>query len=235
MKVVAGIAFSILVSMAVWGCGSSPTPAVPETAIADTTPTDPQNSGPFPIPDFSQPSRLHMIADEAAQVNVGDSDDKFKTAFPRSATKSRSLDGQLPVGAEPPRWSAKGWALDNASRGVGALYYENRIALAMSQFDNVEERDVENESKKYVDEYGEATFLPGKHVRYWFWQRGTVVLMICAFKNKQGEMALITAIGDAGVMSRLNMSPGTALEDQKAVEKLYGPLGETSDAVTKLE
>src|SRR5262249_37254266 len=134
-----GLGFSFFLLSA--GCGPSQ-PAVATPAQPTIVATAAVDNATYPEPDFTQPSRLFMVSDDGNVVKVGDSDDSFKAAFPRSATKARSLDGDLPLGASPDRWIARGWALDNASRGVGALFYDDRIAVVMSQFDNVDEQEV---------------------------------------------------------------------------------------------
>ncbi len=208
------------------GCG-------PNQPTANAAPVQPNiapaagDNAPFPEPDFSQPSRLFLVSDNNNPIKVGDSDDAFKAAFPRSATKARSLDGDLPLGASPDHWTARGWALDNASRGVGALFYDDKIALVMSQFDNVDEQEVTAEVSKYEMKFGPATHLEGKHVRYWFWPGDPATLMICAFKENRNEVNLTTALGDSSVMNRLHMSYQTAQTDLDAVERLYSPAAVT--------
>lgn len=227
------VATALIIACAICGCGSSQPQATTSSPTETVGPVT--DSGPFQSPDFSQPSRLHLIADGGSQVNIGDPEDTFKAAFPRSAAKATSLHDQLPTGADPRHWEAKGWYLDNASRGVGALYYDNRIALAMSQFDSVEDSDVKKEVDQYVDAFGVAQTLDGQRVQYWFWQRGTVILMICAFKNDRNELDLTTALGDSGVMGRLHMSPSTAIDDLRAVERLYGMPSQASNIAAKTQ
>jgi hypothetical protein len=215
------------------GCGQSSAPATTPVAASDQSLAANQDNGSFPIPDPNGQSNLFLIPDlgGTAQVKVGDDADAFKAAFPRSATKAKSLDNALPDGADKEHWTVKGWAFDDASRGVGALFYDGKVALVMSQFDSVEEHDVTDEVAKYQTRFQAALQLEGKHVRYWFWPHGSSVLMVCAFKNDQNEINLTTALGDANVMARLHMSSQTAEDDLRSVERLYGPLGAAADAV----
>jgi hypothetical protein len=232
MKRLLGVGFAFAFLLATVGCGQSETPV--NTPVAATDPAAvTQDEGQFPIPDPNGQSNLYLLSDTngTARVKVGDDAEAFKTAFPRSATKARHLDDALPVGASPDHWSATGWALDDASRGVGALLYDAKVALVMAQFDRVEEHDVTDELTKYQNLFGVALHLEGKHVRYWFWPHGSSVLMICAFKNDQNEMNLTTGLGDANVMARLHMSSQTAEDDLRKVERLYGPLGTGASAV----
>jgi len=166
-----------------------------------------------------------MMSDSGSVISIGDREDVFKSAFPRSPSDSRSLKGELPIGATGDHWEAIGWELDNASRGVGAVLYDGRIAVAMSQIDKVEEEDVTRESQKYEFKLGPPTKLEGNHVRYWFWPDDAGTLMVCAFKNDRNEINLTTALGDSGVMDKLRMSYQTAREDMGSVERLYNPIG----------
>lgn len=227
MKALAGPGLFAALLVGVYGCGQAPAPAPTPVATQTAPSAASADDTPFPTPEFGRQSGLALISDtNGNSVKVGDDEEAFKRAFPREATIARSLrDNEIPVGADPANWTVNGWALDNASRGVGALFYNGKVALAMSQFDNVEENDVSSQVSKYQIPLGPGTTIDGKHVRYWFWQRGTSLLMICAFKNRQNELNLTTAIGDAQVMDRLHMSFSTAEDDMRSVERLYGTVG----------
>jgi len=208
------------------GCGQSQAPAVNDsTPNLAVSPTSAEDSA-LPVPDPNGQSNLYLIPekDSPIQVKVGGDQDSFKSAFPRSFTKARSLE-DLPEGATKDHWTAMGWALDDASRGVGALLYDGKIAVVMSQFDSVEDGDVKNEVSLYQEKFGTPLQLNGKHVDYWFWPHGSAVLMICAFRNDLNEVNLTTALGDTNVMAKLHMSSQTATDDLRSVERLYGPLG----------
>ena len=187
-----------------------------------------QDDGPFPAPDFSHTSRLFIFGTaDNQQLKVGDDEGAFKAAFPWSVTKSHSLDPEPPQGADADHWIARGWELDNESKGFGALYYDNHLAVVMGQVNGVEETDVSNEVSRYTLKFGPADDqLDGKHVRYWFWKGDPSALMVCAFSKGQKEINLTTALGDAGVMARLHMTYPTAEDDFKSVESLYGPVGQ---------
>jgi len=222
MKRAFGWGFAAAIVCFAVGCApGSPAPATTAPATASTATPD---TDAFPEPDFMQQSRLFVVSDNGNVVKVGDSDEAFKAAYRRSATKSRSLDGDLPVGATNDHWTARGWALDDASRGVGALFYDDHIALVMSQFDNVDEDTVTAEVSKYEMKFGPPNRLEGKHVRYWFWPGDPATLMICAFKAANNEINLTTALGDSSVMGRLHMSYPAAQQDMDSVERLYSPL-----------
>ena len=221
MKRISGWGLTAAFFFLMAGCGPSQPTANVAPVQPNVAPAQGDNAA-FPDPDFAQPSRLFLVSDNGNVVKVGDSDDAFKGAFPRSATKARSLDGDLPLGASADHWTARGWALDNASRGVGALFYDDKIAVVMSQFDNVDEQEVTSEVSKYEMKFGPPTHLEGKHVRYWFWPGDPATLMICAFKENRNEVNLTTALGDSSVMNRLHMSYQTAQSDLDSVERLYG-------------
>ena len=222
---------AVLLILFAFGCGQGQQSAAPVVPLAPAENVNEQDTGPFPIPDFSQPSPLAMISpDSNAVLKVGDKEDTFNAVFPRSPTKSSSLDNQLPAGATVDHWSAKGWSRDDASRGVGALLYDHRVAVAMQQLDSVTENDVNAEVSRYQTRVGPPQDLEGKHVRYWFWQLGESILMVCAFKDAQNEINLTTALGDEAVMGRLHMTASTAVDDIRTVERLYGG---GSDSVTQ--
>ena len=214
------LALSIFFIAACVGCGQSSSPV----ASTSTPPADaPADDGAFPTPDFSQTSPLSLQSDSSVsggRVSVGDTDDQFKAAFPRSPADSRSLEGQLPVGASAEHWTAKGWDLDNATKGVGALLYDDRVALAMVQLDGVDESYVTKEVANYQP-YGLNQYVGNRKVRYWFWVRGHATLMVCAFQTGPNDLNLITALGDSDVMDRLHMSYSAAQDDAGSVDRMY--------------
>jgi len=210
-------------AMVVWGCGQGSAPtAPPETSKPGVASAD-QVSGPLPAPDFTKLSDFGVLADDSAtRVHVGDDAQTFKAAFTRPVQTSRSLI-DLPLGASADHWTVNGWEDDNASRGVGALLYDGKIALVMRQFDNVPQEFVDTELARYKSLMpGEPQQVEGKHVNYWFWQDSPVTLMVCRFTNAKGQTNLTAACGDSEVMSHLRMDVATALSDRTAVERMYG-------------
>jgi hypothetical protein len=230
---------AIAFTIAVCGCGSNPseTTVTTQTHVHGNAKVTQQSTvtsmdtsadvnavpeGPFPAPDLSKASELALVSDDGTRIHVGDEAQAFKTAFPRSAQTSRSLN-DLPPGATPDHWSVNGWEYDNASRGIGSLLYDGKIAMAMRQYDDVTTRDVSSEVGKYTSLIpAKPQKVEGKHVNYWFWQDEPVTLMICAFTNDAGHTNLTTALGDSAVMARLRMDVVSAQQDRTAVERIYG-------------
>jgi hypothetical protein len=185
-----------------------------------------QDLAAFPTPDFSRPSDYYLVGDhEGSKVQVGDELVNFRNAFPRSVKDSRSLD-ELPTGANADHWTVSGWE-DNASRGAGSLLYDGKIAVAMRQYDDVDQKTIDAEVSKYESLFGTPSSSPGNHVSYWFWKVPGAILMICDYKNEKGTRDLTTAIGEPQVMQRLHMSPDAAAADKNIVERIQGPLGKT--------
>lgn len=213
-------------------CGCAQSSSSP-SATPETTATQPA-PGTFPVPKWDMSDRLGLLADDNSLVQVGDSAEIFRSHFPRSASLARSLGGDdIPMDIlQDTHWSVAGYEYENASRGAGAILYDNRVAVAMRQLESVQEQEVQQEVAKYKAQFSTPRTVFSSRVRYWFWEVPPVRLMVCAFKTDQGTYNLTTAIGDDDVATKLGISPDVAETNKDTVEHLFGATGASSAGAT---
>ncbi len=205
------------------GCQNTSVQAVAVAPQANAAPA-------FPVPKWDMTDRLGLIADDGALVKVGDTGEVFRTHFPRPATLARSLTGDdIPMDVpQDTHWSVTGYDYENASRGAGALLYDNRVATAMRQLESVQEKDVQAEVSKYTGQFSTPRTVFGARVSYWFWEVPPVRLMICSFKTNQGAYNMTTTIADDDVGEKLGISPDIAATSKDTLEHLSTTSGNST-------
>ena len=219
-------ALCAITGLALCGCGqnSAPQPAAVPAAGSQTADT-------FPVPKWDMTDTRGLIADDKSIVKIGDTGEVFNSHFPRPASLARALTGNdIPMDVpQDTHWSVAGYEYDNASRGVGAILYDNRVAVEMRQLENVQDQDVKDEVARYTDQFDiNPTTVFGTRVSYWFWDDTHVRVMICAFKTDQKAFNMTTAAGDDDVADKLGISADAAETSKDTVEHLFGNSGDST-------
>lgn len=166
-----------------------------------------------------EPGELALFGPNG-QIHVGEVQDSVEKVFPAPSTSYGVRD--LPPGFHPP-YRARGY--ETVRDGFGALYYGDRVAVAMRTDEDVTADQVQVIVDRYKASFGEpkSEFVSDK-VSYWFWYRDARAqrLMVCVAKDtvRPNRLDLTQAVGDALVMTALRMSPQAAEEDQSIGNKL---------------
>lgn len=154
-------------------------------------------------------------------LKVGDSPSDVEKIYPTPAASTSFKE--LPPGFQAP-YRARGY--ETQHDGLGVIYYDNEVALAMHHEENLSSTDVDNETRAYTSLFGNPTStLSGRQVRYWFWQVDQRRLMICATmdQHQKDRYDLTVAVGDSVVMDALRMNRAAASEDQPESDKIRTP------------
>lgn len=220
MSLIGRVALLLTLGIAV-GCGTPKAASVPATGTKEPLPGLPVV---LPNPVFENSSDLAILVEGGARLHVGDPVQEFDSAYPRPSLNRATVLHDLPVASHTaaPNYDVRGWSLDTG-QGAGALIYENRVALAMAQFESVDQKTFDDRVKEYQRVYGEAKSVQGRRVNYWFWQRASQTLMLCGYQNEKKLTDLTVAVGDTALMKALSMSPDHAIAVRDSLDKLFNP------------
>lgn len=152
--------------------------------------------------DFSD-TRLALVP-EGGRLAVGDSISNFRAYLPKPRRAYDSSD--VPPGFGK-TFVSRGWTDTAVSASVISL--EDRIVLAMTTEEGVEDNAVQTAIDRYSGYFGypDETIGQGKF-RYAFWRDGGSVLMIGNAFEPEGSQSLSIVVGHPKAMTALSMTPG---------------------------
>lgn len=190
------------------GCGSDP--------VSETQPVIKEVVAAVAPPDFSQTTPL-ALSEDGVKIQVGDSVASFETKFPKPPKAIRvELPPKFSGG-----YSARGWEMNDGSQGIGAVAYEGRIAAVLRQLSRSSEADVQQVIAAYARSFADPAVVVGATARYWFWERQSQLLMVCAYQPGGQNLSLTTALGDKGVLRELGISQDLASRDIETLRGIF--------------
>lgn len=138
-------------------------------------------------------------------------------AFGRPGRSTRIEE--LPPGFDE-SFAVSGW--ESGRRTFAAVAKEGQVVLALDQTDRATDREVSDAFRTYETAYGEPMAeVVTDHVRYAFWQNGSVRLMVVSYAGN-GESSVTVALGLTPAMDRLGMNYESAQRDAEAAESRRG-------------
>lgn len=179
----------------------------------------------IPPPDFSLTPGL-SIRIGGAPLQLGDARTKFlpASAKPEDVVVSQELPAKL-RGSE---YTVESW--QRSKRGAGAVYYGDKICLAMETLEADYEVDFKNLTLAYqadmekVREAG-STITPfrqdSKYTSYRIWDASGQRLFLLQVRMPNGKFRLTTAVGYIQVMDLLGFSKDVAVADAGTVDTLF--------------
>ncbi len=165
--------------------------------------------------DFSD-TRLALMP-EGGRLAVGDSIANFRAYLPKPRRAYDSSD--VPPGFGK-TFVSRGWTDTAVSASVISL--EDRIVLAMTTEEGVEDNAVQSAIDRYSGYFGypDETIGQGKF-RYAFWRDGGSVLMIGNAFEPEGSQSLSIVVGHPKAMTALSMTPGAVRRSfESAIQRL---------------
>lgn len=149
-------------------------------------------------------------------VTVGANIEELLRIAPRPVRSFPLTD--LPSGLSRD-FEVKGWETRQGS--VGFITTENRLALMLEVFDQVDEDFVSQRVQTSIDLHGTPIdVVRSGEVRYWFWSEPGSRIMLCATPDHLGRLTFASALGNPALMTVLRMNPELAKTDAQRGEEL---------------
>lgn len=196
------IAFALLISAVLVGCGTGP-----GSIDVSATPTKPT----------VKVSRIGGIDESGLFLPRGESRVRFGETEERVFSVFAKPSGAVDFFEEPPvegdEYSSHGW--QSGQEGFAAIMVGNRMALGLHTLERAGRETVSDSISSLSADFKptEPTFVPSGNGTYWFWDKGRVRVMLCTFTDLKGKTSMATAIGDADLMDAMSMNPASARQD----------------------
>ncbi|MEQ1823356.1 MAG: hypothetical protein ABL949_12675 [Fimbriimonadaceae bacterium] len=167
-------------------------------------------------PDSLEATRLGLIGDSDL-LHVGDSLEQVEKLFP-TPTGAVSVK-ELPA-AFGPQYEAQGY--DTVGKSLGAIMFEDKLALAMIYRSGVKAGEFATIVKSYQDRFGPPSQKVGQgSITYSFWETGNQRLMVCVAIDEKNQLRNLTiSIGHQTMMDSLRMGERYAINDVRNAERL---------------
>jgi hypothetical protein len=169
------------------------------------------------------PADLRSTSDSLALITesdplfVGDSFEQVDKLFPSPA-------GSVPVKELPAAFGTEyeGRGYDAGSKSFGAIFYADKLALAMTYRSALKVAESSAITKSYHDRFGPPDISVGKgFISYSFWEKESQRLMMCVSTDEKTQLRNLTiSVGHKNLMDALRMSDRHATNDVRNAESL---------------
>lgn len=158
-----------------------------------------------------------------AKLTLFSTEDEAFRVFPRPSNGFDFFE-EAPLTGE--NYVAKGW--QSKVEAFGVVLLRNKVVLAHYTLENADFDTIQSAVREYEAAFGRPAepTVPGELGSYWFWESGSVRMMIATNKDAKGKSILVLTLGDLDIMNALRMSPEGARQDLvEARTKLPAPAG----------
>ncbi|MDR3691067.1 MAG: hypothetical protein P4L46_16930 [Fimbriimonas sp.] len=171
--------------------------------------------------DVKDTNEIALVVRHGAPITIYSNHESAFQRFHDTKTVGFESD-DLPPHFQPP-YSAKTWEEDSLHLGFGEILYNGELVAAIYEEDKANQSRLDGLIRDHQDQVGDLkdTYIDGQHVKYWFWEKDSRRLMICAFPTGRDEIRITVAMGDDVVMDGLGMSIARAHKDQADIDKSY--------------
>lgn len=175
------------------------------------TPTEAQEDSPSVnkalstvVPEYTVPSNL-KLPNGRRYISLGDSDEKALNIFPKTP-RAFPLEDSVP--SFPSDFHAKGW--ESNVEGFGIILHEDKIVLAMHQWESVDPDEFASILKNVQDtnEISRFQSTTVNKADYWYVQSGQDELIISRLPGSKKKYQVTVTLGNQHVIDALGILKG---------------------------
>jgi hypothetical protein len=163
------------------------------------------------VPEYTELSRVRL-PNGRRYVSLGDTEEKAISIFPKPS-RGFQLDDTIP--GLPTDFKSKGW--ETGSEGFGVILHDDKVVLAMRQFESVEPDEFAELQKGVKEINGLERFqlVTQDKAEYWFSKMGRDVLVISRVAGVKKRYQVTITIGNEHVLDSLGILRDVKKDDSQ--------------------
>lgn len=162
------------------------------------------------VPEYTELSKVRL-PEGRRYVSLGDTEEKALTVFPRSSRGFDFHEDTIP--GLPSDFKSKGW--ESSTRGFGIILHDDKIVLAMEQFEAMEADEFATllENIKTVNGLDRFQAITQDKAEFWFTKMGNDVLAISRVAGNKKRYQVTVTIGNEHILDSLGILKDVKKED----------------------
>ena len=164
------------------------------------------------VPEYTELSKIRL-PNGRRYVSLGDTEEKANAVFPRPSRAFTLLEEIVP--GLPNDFRGKGW--DSSTEGFGVILHDDKIVLAMHQYEGIEPDEFASilENIKAINGLDHFQSVTQDKAEYWFTKFGPDVLSISRLPTLKRRYQVTITIGNEHLLDSLGI-----LKDVKKIDNL---------------